>query len=305
MNEGHRRTVELLLDIAPRVFAEPDFALKGGTAINLFVWDMPRLSVDLDVVFTPADVPRNDALARISAALDRIRQALERSPGTTARPAGAAGDEVKLQVERDGSRVKVEVNTVFRGTAFPVAPRTLAPAAADRFKRDVRIGVLDPDELFGSKLVAAMDRQHPRDLFDVMQLFDRGGITPRLRRAFVVYVAGPPRPIGELLTPNPQPLEHPYRTDFVGMTEDAVPLDRLLAARARLLRELPESLDGDERRFLLSMKEGDPAWALLDIPQVERLPALAWKLLNVRKLRNDRPDKHAKLLSMLRAKLQL
>ena len=305
MNDGYRRTVELLLDIAPRVFAEPDFALKGGTAINLFVWDMPRLSVDLDVVFTPADVPRDDALARIATALDRIRQALERSAGTTVRLAAAKGDEVKLQVERSGYRVKVEVNTVFRGTAYPVVSRALAPAAADHFKRDVRIGVLDPDELFGSKLVAAMDRQHPRDLFDVMQLFDRGGITPRMRRAFVVYAAGHPRPIGELLTPNPQPLEQPYRTDFVGMTEHAVPLDRLLATRDRLFRELPESLDGDERRFLLSMKEGEPAWALLDIPQVERLPALTWKLLNVRKLRDDHPEKHARMLSTLRAKLQL
>ena len=305
MNEAYRRTVELLLDLAPRVFAEPDFALKGGTAINLFVRDLPRLSVDIDVVFTPVDVPRPEALARISAALDRIRRVLERSPETSVSQAGAAGDEVKLLVERGGYRVKVEVNTVFRGTAYPVAARPLASAAADRFKRDVRVAVLDIDESYGSKLVAAMDRQHPRDLFDVMQLFDHGGITPRMRRAFVVYAAGHNRPIGELLTPNELPLDRVYRTEFAGMTEQDVSLDRLVEARARLFHELPESLDDEERRFLLSMKEGDPAWALLGVPYAEKLPALAWKLLNVRKLRMAHPDRHAKLVATLRAKLQL
>lgn len=56
MNEAYIRTVQLLLDIAPAVFETPVFAMKGGTAINLFVQDMPRLSVDIDVVFVPHDL---------------------------------------------------------------------------------------------------------------------------------------------------------------------------------------------------------------------------------------------------------
>ena len=221
----------------------------------------------------------------------------------TTRLGGASGDEVKLFVDRGGVRVKVEVNTVFRGTVYPTTNGGLSKAATAYFKREVDIRLLDTDEIYGSKLVAAMDRQHPRDLFDVMMLLNGGGITPRMRRAFVVYAAGHNRPIGELLTPNAQPLEDVFKTDFVGMTATEVPLDELLAVRTRLFRELPMSLDADERNFLQSMKAGDPAWDLLGISGIEYLPALRWKLANVRKLRDKDPTKHAKMLAALRGKL--
>ena len=303
MNEEYRRTVELLLDIAPRVFAEPDFAMKGGTAINLFVQELPRLSVDIDLVFVPKQVPREEAIGQITAALARVKQALERNQGMQVKFSGADGDEVKLLVQRGGYRVKVEVNTVFRGTAYPVVDQTLSKTTSDTFKREVRIKMLDQDELYGSKLVAAMDRQHPRDLFDVMSLLNGSGITPRMRRAFVIYVAGHPRPIGELLTPNPKSIEQPYQADFVGMTETEVQLADLLEVRKRLFKELPAALDGQERAFLVSLKKGEPDWGLLDVPGIEHLPALQWKLENVRRLKERNPQKHAKALAMLQDKL--
>jgi hypothetical protein len=83
MRSRYRRTVELLLDITPQVFGEPEFAMKGGTAINLFVQDLPRLSVDIDLVFVPKETPRDEALERITAALTRIQRALTRAPDVT------------------------------------------------------------------------------------------------------------------------------------------------------------------------------------------------------------------------------
>jgi predicted nucleotidyltransferase component of viral defense system len=303
VNERYRRTVELLLDIAPRVFAEPDFAMKGGTAINLFVRELPRLSVDIDLVFVPKSLPREEALAQIAAALGRVQRALERFPGVKVRAGGADGEEVKLFVDRGDYRVKVEVNTVFRGTAYPVVDHALGRAASDFFKREADVRLLDVDELYGSKLVAAMDRQHPRDLFDVRELLHAGGITPRMRRAFVIYVAGHNRPIGELLTPNPMPLEQVYRNEFVGMTQNDVPLIELDDARAEIFRSLPSSLDSDERKFLLSVKRGEPEWSLLGVTGIEHLPALQWKVRNVRDLMERNPAKHARQLATLREKL--
>lgn len=69
MNRIYLETARLLTQIAPLVFADETFALKGGTAINLFARDMPRLSVDLDLVFPDYTVPRDPALARIGEAL--------------------------------------------------------------------------------------------------------------------------------------------------------------------------------------------------------------------------------------------
>jgi len=105
-------TARLLIQVAPLVFADGAFALKGGTAINLFMRDMPRLSVDLDLVFTDHRMPRDQALQRIDEAL---RQAAARlnARGFQIRTRGAAGGlETKLMVPRGPIEVKVEVNFV-------------------------------------------------------------------------------------------------------------------------------------------------------------------------------------------------
>lgn len=96
MNQAYVDTVRLLLAIAPSVFASQSFALKGGTALNLFVQDMPRLSVDIDVVFTDHTLERDAALEAISMALARLQTALE-ARGYRAMPLRTRlGDEVKL-----------------------------------------------------------------------------------------------------------------------------------------------------------------------------------------------------------------
>jgi len=97
--------------------------------------------------------------------------------------------ETKLLVRRAGIEVKVEVNFVKRGTVHPVRASALTPTARDTLLADLEIPVVSLEDVYGGKLVAAMDRQHPRDLFDVMQLFVHEGITASIRRAFVMGVS--------------------------------------------------------------------------------------------------------------------
>ncbi|MBF0393841.1 MAG: nucleotidyl transferase AbiEii/AbiGii toxin family protein [Alphaproteobacteria bacterium] len=217
MNDRYRDTVRLLLDITPHVFAGGGFALKGGTAINMFIRDMPRLSVDLDLVHVDAASDRDQALGDIRRRLDEIRAALTKR-GFDAPPARPVGDESRLLVSRSGLTVKVEVNTVFRGTVLPPVRMDLCAAAETLFSRTLTVPALAVEEVYAGKLVAAMDRQHPRDLFDVMKLREAGGITALTRQTFVACLCGHNRPINELLTPNRIDIARAFENDFVGMT---------------------------------------------------------------------------------------
>ena len=178
MNQDYVDTVRLLLAVAPAVFRPLRFALKGGTALNLFVQDMPRLSVDIDVVFTDHTLDREAALKAIAADLKSIKSAISAMGHRVDLPTTKGGDEVKLIIDGNGVRVKVEVNFVFRGTVLPVVQRPLIATAQDVFTTDITLPVLDTAELYGSKLVAAMDRQHPRDMFDVLKMIERFGWHP-------------------------------------------------------------------------------------------------------------------------------
>ncbi len=238
--------------MAPLVFVDDTFALKGGTAINLFVRDMPRLSVDLDLVFPDHTLPRDEALVHINEAVRRAAERLNKVGFQTHAPAAAEG-ETKLLVRRGSVQVKIEVNFVMRGTVRPVRQASLTSTARDVLMADLEIPVVSLEDMYGGKLVAALDRQHPRDLFDVMQLFEHEGITPGIRRAFVVYLACSNRPLHEVLFPPLRDIRHDYKFNFLGMTTEPVPLDALLAARERLVREIPLGLDEEERRFLLSL----------------------------------------------------
>lgn len=298
MNQTYLDTARMLMQVPPLVFANDTFALKGGTAINLFVRDMPRLSVDLDVVFPDYTLPREQALERIDDAMRQATARLERRGFQIHAPAKVGG-VTKLLVRRDRTEVKVEANFVLRGTVQPVRSASLTPAARDLLLADLDIPVASLEDVYGGKLVAALDRQHPRDLFDVMQLFEHEGITPGIRRAFVVYLASSNRPIHEVLFPALRDIQHDYTSNFLGMSAAPVPLDALLATRVRLVHELQQGLDGNERQFLLSLVRGAPQWALLGIAHLEHLPGMRWKLHNLVQLKKSNTKKFAEQANAL------
>ena len=291
MNPHYLDTARLLIQVAPLVFEDGVFALKGGTAINLFMRDMPRLSVDLDLVFTDHSVPREQALQRIGEALRKAAARLN-ARGFQTRTQGAAdATETKLLVRRGPIEVKVEVNFVMRGTVNPVRMAALVPRAREILLAELEIPVASLEDVYGGKLVAAMDRQHPRDLFDVMQLFAHEGITPGIRRAFVVYLASHNRPVHEVLFPAQRDIAQEYERTFKGMTAETVELAELLAVRERMMGELQRSLDANERRFLLTLVGNQPDWPLLGIDHAAELPGIRWKLNNLSQLQAANPKK--------------
>ncbi len=202
MNQTYLDTAKALVAAAPHIFFDDTFALKGGTAINLFFRDMPRLSVDLDLDLVLPDhtLQWEAARKRIDRSLAESRKRLQ-AAGFQVAAAGKDVEETRLQLARSNILVKVEVNFVMRGTVNPIAAMPLTQVASDMLLAEVEIPVVSREDVYGGKLVAALDRQHPRDLFDVMQLFDHEGITPGIRRAFVVYLASHNRPIHEVLYP--------------------------------------------------------------------------------------------------------
>ena len=299
------KQADLLVQVLPFVNAEACFALKGGTAINFFVRDFPRLSVDIDLVYLPLE-DRPTTLRGINAALQRIAATIRRvMPSVQVREQKLASENltIKLTVRASGgAEVKIEPNTVLRGTLHPTTDRNLTPKAVEMFGRSATMRVVSLPDLYGGKLCAALDRQHPRDLFDVHGLFQAEGLTDDIRRAFVIFLASHDRPINELLTPNRKDLKQVFADQFEGMTLDPVPLATLESVRELLIERINADLTTNEREFLLSMKRHEPKWDLLGLPDLERLPGPQWKLYNLRKMD---PVKRQTAEDLLRRKLGL
>ena len=286
----------LVIRCLPEIAKYDCFALKGGTAINLFLRDLPRVSADIDLTYLPLRT-RDESLVEISDTLLLIKSAIETIiPGSQVSARRIQGYVSKLSVVADGTEIKIEPNLVLRGSVDVPVFLELSQAAQKRFRASARIQTLAPPDLYGGKLCAALDRQHPRDLFDVRLLLQREGVTPAIRRAFVVYLAGHTRPMHELLSPNLIDIEEAFERQFEGMTLEPVTLDELVQARQQLIEILVRSLDSDEKSFILSMKSGDPEWGVLGIEGLERMPALQWKLLNIRRMDSRKRDEQLRSL---------
>jgi len=283
MHPAYERQVQLLIRVLPHAAAEPCFALKGGTAINLFVRDLPRLSVDIDLTYLP-DAERLAALTHIESALGRIA---ERVRGTLAGvnvalkrvEEGAIG----LIVSVRGAQVKVEVNPVLRGTVFPPVEMEVRDIVAERFGF-AAVPVVSFADLYAGKICAALDRQHPRDFFDIKLLLEQEGLSRELFQAFLVYLISHGSPMAELLAPRWRDIRREFATGFEGMTAAPVTVEGLMEIGPRLLTEISRQFTDREKKFLLSVKRGEPDWALLGIDGVERLPAIQWKLHNIRSM---------------------
>ena len=293
------KQAKLMMQVMPFVEKETCFALKGGTAINFFFRDMPRLSVDIDLAYLPIE-PRESSLRKIGEALDRIANTIRKSNKRVKVQEGrAAGGKraTKLFIHNGEVQIKIEPNEVIRGTVFACSVRSVSSAVEEVFESSATLQVLSIADLYGGKISAALDRQHPRDLFDVKLLLENEGITPDIRKAFVVYLAGHDRPIHELLDPKLKDVKGVYEREFAGMTTTAISYEDLTCTREQFIAELRSGLTAEERQFLISIKERRPDWALLGVQGIEALPSIQWKLANLAKMK---ADKHMEYVNRLK-----
>jgi hypothetical protein len=254
---------------------------------------MPRLSVDIDLTYLPVR-DRAESLVDIDERLDRIMTAASRGiSGLDARRIdGGSGGATRILARLGNAEVKIETSPVMRGVVHEPERRSVSPTVEDEFGF-AEVQVVSFEDLFGGKLHAAVDRQHPRDLFDVKLLYAHEGLTDALFRTFLVYVASSPRPAHELLSPGLTDLDEPYEREFSGMTTVQVSIDELAATRDRLIADIRDRLDADAVKFLTTLHEGAPDFGAIGLPHAENLPAVRWKLFNLSKLIAENPRKHA------------
>lgn len=290
------RQVTLLMRALPVITEQSVFALKGGTAINLFIRDFPRLSVDIDLAYLPLE-PRETALVNARAALKQIAIHLNAQPNLSATLQHNSPDELRVIVSGDNALIKIEVSPVARGTLHEPVLRPVTTQVEDEFGY-AEIAVVSLPDLYGGKLCAALDRQHPRDLFDVHLLLRHEGITRTIFNGFLTYAMGHPRPINELMAPRWKPLDALYQQEFAGMTNTAVTLQQLEQTRSAMLHALQQQFTERDRDFLLSFKRGIPDWSLFDAPAAAQLPAVRWKLKNIARLATN-AERHQQQIALL------
>ena len=274
------------MEILPIVLRNPKFALKGGTAINLFIRELPRLSVDIDLTYLPI-APRAETIADINNALREASIDIKNAvPGSVVKPTKPfdSGKEIKILVEVNNTIVKIEPNYILRGTVFAPSERSLSQQCREHFGVSITANVSSIEDIYAGKICAALDRQHPRDLFDIHLLLENEGITPKIRQTFLVYLMSHNRPMNELLRPNWQDLTALYSTEFMGMSAINLTIEQLQNAGRRLIATILHDLTNFERNFLLKFKQGQADWSLFFNPQVQFFPGILWKQKNLQKI---------------------
>lgn len=289
MDASYLDQARLVVKVIPFVAREQQFAIKGGTAINIFEDNLPRLSVDIDLTFlpitdrAPAIKDINDALMRISAALNKAGI-----------PANLVGREEskKILCSEGEAVVKIEPNFILRGTVFPIREMAVSPKA-ENILGYCRMNVLSREELYGGKFCAALDRQHPRDLFDVAQFFSKGGTVSDVKGGFLASALGHNRPLHEILAPHLLDQKETFTSQFSGMSDIPFSIDEHVATFKKLVAEIDAmlTLEDRERLVAFTVLEGDAD--IFEIPGLERLPAIQWKRKNLEMLRKRDPRKFA------------
>lgn len=273
------------MNVLPEVAKEKNFALHGGTAINLFVRDMPRLSVDIDLTYVPIE-DRATTMANIRSTLARIKRNVE-SVLKNVRISDKS-ETGKLLVSQSGFGIKIEVNLVARGTISEPAEMTLCKKAQEEFEAFCVIQVSPFGQLYGGKICAALDRQHPRDLFDVKYLLEREGFSDEVKRGFLFSLISSDRPLHELIQPTFLDQRATLENHFIGMSSEEFTYADFENTRAKLVDSIHQRLTNEDREFLLGINGLDPIWNEYDF---QKYPAVQWKLQNLQRLKDNNPVK--------------
>jgi predicted nucleotidyltransferase component of viral defense system len=296
--ETYKHQVALLLKVLPEVAKEDCFALHGGTAINLFVRNMPRLSVDIDLTYIPLE-DRAASFEHINTALQNIKERIHKVDNTI--KVVPQLDKLKLQIQDAKALIKIEVNQGIRGLISTIETKELCEKAEEQFDVFCMVPCVPLHQLYGGKICAALDRQHPRDLFDVKYLLENEGFTEEIKKGFLFCLLSSKRPIIEMLFPSLINQEQAYNNQFVGMTKEAFSYADFESTRVHMIETIHHSLTVEDRLFIVNFENATPEWSNYNFAE---FPAVKWKLQNVEKLKLSNPEKHKKGIEELKNKLE-
>jgi predicted nucleotidyltransferase component of viral defense system len=292
------RLLDLLQSLRSHPFLKSRFVLKGGTALNLFMFDVPRLSVDLDLNYIGAE-DRDTMLSEKPAIQQAVNAVCGRAGIRVMRvPGEHAGGKWRLSYDsvmgRTGT-LEIDINYVLRRPLWPYRVSDSRPVGTITA---TQIPVLDLHELAAGKLAALFSRNAGRDLFDVCTLLRASNLErSRIRLGFVIYgganrrdwreislddVRADPREVEQQLLPMLRADLAPARSDIGAWSE------RLVVEGHRLLAGLLP-LTADEMEFLRLLNGvGEIRPEILTIDEtmqsiIRAHPGLKWKVLNVRK----------------------
>lgn len=291
---NYKHQVSLLLQVLPEVAKESVFALHGGTAINLFIRDMPRLSVDIDLTYIPIE-DRKTSLKNIIDALNRIKRKLEKVLPKV--KISLKKEILKLQVTTAKAQIKMEVNQINRGVINKTVTLPLCEKAQEEFDVFCAVPVVSLGQLYGGKICAALDRQHPRDLFDVKYLLQNEGFTNEIKKGFMLCLLSSNRPLNEMLQPNFIDQRETLINRFEGMSSESFTYEDFEKSRVELINVIHQNLTDKDKEFIIGFNKGIPNWSIYDF---ERFPSVQWKLQNLIKLKNSNPSKYEGLINSLK-----
>ena len=282
----YAQKAELLLRLVPIIMDEGVFAVHGGSAINLFLKNLPRYSVDIDLTYIPL-VDRVTSIADINLHLNSIYDKAKRAfKGMHIVP---KLDTCKLLCEYQGRQVKVEVNQTKRGiVGGDVLTLPLSDKAQNEFSLYCEAKIVPLTLLYGGKIAAALSRQHPRDLFDVkymdLPLSD-------CREGLIFCLLGSDRPIHESLAPSLIDQRKAMANQFDGMTDIPFTYEEFETTRSQLVEDVKALMTEADREFLVSFESGQPQWDGYEFEYFKNYPSVQWKFLNLQKLAKRNPQK--------------
>lgn len=295
MNKIYQKQVALLIRIMPLIYKIKDFAVHGGTAINLFHKNMPRYSVDIDLTYIPIQ-DRDESLKTIKQHLTTLKGNIEKSiPNIKIIP---KYDVLKLQCTLNEATVKIEVNGTKRGIIGQLEDKILCSKAQEEFSMACKARTVSFSQLYGGKITAALSRQHPRDLFDCKYMeissFDD------VKHGFLLCLLGSDKPIIESLQPNNINQEEALENQFKGMTEFEFNYADYIETRNNLITQVNNSLTAEDKDFIISFEEGSPNWDKCYAGDLSNFPSIKWKLQNIIKLKESNPQKHQQGIEKLK-----
>lgn len=296
-NNVYERQVALLISVIPEIADDPLLALHGGTAINLFLRDMPRLSVDIDLTYVPIE-DRDTSFKNIANSLQEITERINKRV-----PSAKVEHKInahKLLVSNHEAFIKVEVNQIVRGVLDEVEEKQLCEKAQNQFDAFCAINIVPHGQLYGGKICAGMDRQHPRDIFEVKHLLASEGFTQKVKEGFLFRLLSSERSVHDVLFPTRLDQRKAMDNQFTGMTAEAFTYEEYEAVRETMIRAVQQSLTDQDKRFILGVKNAEPDWSIYPFGDY---PSILWKQQNLQKLKQSNPAKHMELYNALQREL--